>query len=279
MTDVAPPFPVARRTALFTIGAVARRQWRRRAGRSREQRSGRRSGSLSLYAVCDRRRISRHRRRGRPTARPSRMSLTSTASCRCFTADRLTGRGTQVTHGRFDCHDPFWSPDGTRLYYISLARDRDGLWSISAAGGEPEFVMEDVNSATLVARRQDAGVLSGPRGGETYSVLVVAGRIATASVHAPLGDRRRNSLATVHFSPDGSKLGAWVIANQHPNSGCCRWAAAAPFTVRPPVADLPVTPAAFSWLPDSRRVMSAMSSPRPGVHLWLTDTGGASPDC
>ena len=42
-----------------------------------------------------------------------------------------------MTHERFDCREPFWSPDGTRLYYISLARDRDGLWSISAAGGEP----------------------------------------------------------------------------------------------------------------------------------------------
>jgi Tol biopolymer transport system component len=29
---------------------------------------------------------------------------------------------------------------------------------------------------------------------------------------------------------------------------------------------------AFTWLPDSRRVISAMTSPRPGVHLWLTDT-------
>ena len=54
-----------------------------------------------------------------------------------------------MTHGRFNCHDPFWSSDGTRLYYLSLARDRDGLWSISAAGGEPEIVMEDVSAASL----------------------------------------------------------------------------------------------------------------------------------
>jgi hypothetical protein len=55
----------------------------------------------------------------------------------------------QVTHSRFDCREVFWGADGTRLYYVSLARDRDGLWSISAVGGEPEFVMENVSRAAL----------------------------------------------------------------------------------------------------------------------------------
>jgi hypothetical protein len=55
----------------------------------------------------------------------------------------------QVTHARFDCQDPFWSPDGTRLYYRSLARDRYGLWSISTVGGDPELVMENVVRAAI----------------------------------------------------------------------------------------------------------------------------------
>ena len=36
--------------------------------------------------------------------------------------------------------------------------------------------------------------------------------------------------------------------------------------------DLPNFAAPFSWLPDSRHIVSAMPVPRPGVHLWLTDT-------
>ena len=44
---------------------------------------------------------------------------------------------TQVTNSPFDCYSPFWSPDGRHIYYHSLARDRDGLWQISPAGGRP----------------------------------------------------------------------------------------------------------------------------------------------
>ena len=45
-----------------------------------------------------------------------------------------------------------------------------------------------------------------------------------------------------------------------------------PYSVRPPASDLPDAPVPFSWLPDSRRVISAMVFPRPGAHLWLIDT-------
>jgi Tol biopolymer transport system component len=40
--------------------------------------------------------------------------------------------------------------------------------------------------------------------------------------------------------------------------------------------DLPNFAAPFSWLPDSRHIVSAMPFPRPGVHLWLTDTASSS---
>jgi len=39
--------------------------------------------------------------------------------------------------------------------------------------------------------------------------------------------------------------------------------------------DLPNFAAPFSWLPDSRHIVSAMPFPRPGVHLWLTDTASS----
>jgi Tol biopolymer transport system component len=44
------------------------------------------------------------------------------------------------------------------------------------------------------------------------------------------------------------------------------------FAVPPPVDDLPGLTVPFSWLPDSRHVVSALARPRPGVHLWLMDT-------
>src|SRR5206468_2310650 len=66
-----------------------------------------------------------------------------------FTRSLDSSLRSQVTHNRFDCRDPFWSPDGTRLYYIALARERDGLWTITSVGGEPELVTENVSRAAL----------------------------------------------------------------------------------------------------------------------------------
>ncbi len=192
---------------------------------------------------------------------------------------------TQVTRARFDCRDPFWSPDGTRLYYISLARDREGLWSISAAGGDPDLAMENVSSASLspdgktLAFFRDAGPqqhllsvklwLSSPPG----STPVLYTR-------PPFGEGALFSQATVHFSPDGLNLGAWVSGPNGAGRLSEFWRLplgnGASHLVPAPVADLPQVVAAFSWLPDSRHVVSALPRPRPGVHLWLTDTGPAT---
>jgi Tol biopolymer transport system component len=181
-----------------------------------------------------------------------------------------------VTRARFDCQDPFWSPDGTRLYYVSLARDRKGLWSISAAGGEPEIVLEDVSAAALspdgktlaLFRNADEGTLnlwlSSPPGSAPVAY-------ARGSVEASNGLIQ----STVHFSPDGSKLGVWIVKKQRPEFWVVPIGNTAPHTVLPPVSDLPDLPVAFSWLPDSRRIVSALARPRPGVHLWLMDTDRA----
>jgi Tol biopolymer transport system component len=183
----------------------------------------------------------------------------------------------QVTHGRFDCSDPFWSPDGTRLYYISRARDRDGLWSISAAGGEPEFVMENVIRAAL---SPDSKTLAFLRESATFGHVSLwlsspPGSAPVAYTRPPFTVERSYTGGTVHFSPDGSKLGLWVNrlgTEEAAEFWVLPMGSAAPRLVPSPVADLVGFSPRFSWLPDSRRVVSALPSPRPGVHLWLMDT-------
>jgi Tol biopolymer transport system component len=211
-----------------------------------------------------------------------------------FTRALASPRGQQVTHARFYCRDPFWSPDGSRLFYISLARESEGLWSISAAGGDPELVMEAVSAAAL---SPDGKTLAFFREGEPN---VISGQGVTANgslklwlsspvgappvpyTRPPFGARRGFVQTTLRFAPDGSKLGAWVIVGAdvndlRPEFWVLPTGDGAPYIVPPPVADLPGVAAAFSWLPDSRRVLSALSRPRPGTHVWLTDTvGGAS---
>ena len=62
---------------------------------------------------------------------------------------RTSSVSAQITQAPYDCHHPFWSPDGKRLYFISLARERESLWSISAAGGTPQVAIENATRAAI----------------------------------------------------------------------------------------------------------------------------------
>jgi serine/threonine protein kinase len=197
-----------------------------------------------------------------------------------FTRSAGSPTRNQVTRVRFDCRDPMWSRDGTRIYYISLARDREGLYSISAAGGDPEFVMEDVYRAALSPdgktlaffRRTPDGLLllqlSSPIGSEPkpYS-------------RAPFDKGKGYIEATLHFAPDGAKLGAWTERGESSGMEAEFWVLpfdATPFIAAPASRDVIGLAPAFTWLPDSRHVLSALPRPTPGMHLWLMDTASGA---
>ena len=187
----------------------------------------------------------------------------------------------QVTRSRFSCSDPMWSADGTRIYYLAPARDRDGLYSISAAGGDAELVMEDVYRAALSPdgktlaffRRTPDGLLllqlSSPVGSEP-----------TPYSRAPFDKGKGYIEATLHFAPDGTKLGAWTERGESSGMEAEFWVLpldGAPFIALPASRDVIGLAPAFTWLPDSRHVLSALPRPTPGMHLWLMDTAsGAS---
>ncbi len=64
---------------------------------------------------------------------------------------RVRRRGQSSGHAgpiRLRSH-PFWAPNGQLLYFISLAGDREALWSVSVAGGRPELVLENVVRAAI----------------------------------------------------------------------------------------------------------------------------------
>ena len=176
--------------------------------------------------------------------------------------------------------DPFWSPDGTRLYYISLAREREGLWSISAAGGEPELVIENVwraafspdgkTLAMLRARRRLRRLkslwLSSPPGNPPVPFTRDRSRAASSSRGRSISRRTAPSWRHGSGSPAGRIAASWPDAlgdsagRQRPHRVASAHVRAAGLA------------AAFGWLPDSRHVVSALPVPRPGVHLWVMDT-------
>ena len=92
-----------------------------------------------------------------------------------------------------------------------------GCGRSSSVGGEPELVAQDVNQAalspdgkTLAFFRPDGNDMVGGAG---LQKLWLASPPASQPVQynrPPFGEHSNYSDATLHFSPDGSKLGVWV---------------------------------------------------------------------
>jgi serine/threonine protein kinase len=285
-TDVGPPVPRRRRLGAFVAtgvaaaaaGAIAVLAWESNAI------SGPDLASYRLTPIA-----TDAGYQGSPAWSPDGKTLAYVADVdgvlQVFTRALSSPMRAQVTHNRFDCRDPFWSPDGTRVYYISLARDSDGLWSITAAGGEPELMMENVSRGALSPDGKTLAIFRSPENAFRGTLWLSSppGSPPVQYTRRPFGSRPGYLNATLHFSPDGSKLGVWVeqLSGQPQNLRPEFWVLPmddqAPYLAPAPATALPSFAAAFSWFPDSRRVLSALPHPRPGMHLWLTDTKRAAP--
>jgi eukaryotic-like serine/threonine-protein kinase len=215
-----------------------------------------------------------------------------------FTRQLTSQSSAQITDSGYDCKYPFWSRDGKRIYYVSLARTRDGIWSLGAAGGTPQVVVENASRGALspdgrtlaFLRDEDrddilgrsALYLASPGQPEPWSKDVVE---AASKVYAGFGDMRFVE-AVLAFSPDGRSLGVMavpVINFPYPmveeSRGWRFWVVPLAGS-RAPVRRLAwwsdpiprVTMTSFAWLPDSRHVVLGVSAVRtPGSHLWMAD--------
>ncbi|HYT68159.1 MAG TPA: protein kinase [Vicinamibacterales bacterium] len=205
-----------------------------------------------------------------------------------FTRRLSADTAARVTSSAYDCKHPFWSPDGKRLYYVSLARQREGLWSIGAAGGTPEVVVENATRAaispdgrTLAFLRDEQRAdtigtaalwLSTPEGVAPWSTDAVE---RAARRHDPLRAARFIE-AALAFSPNGKSLGLcgvpgtreermwqfWIIPlpNGEPHRQLQWWSDAGPRNT------------SFTWFPDSRHIALGVTSlSTPGSHLWIAD--------
>jgi Tol biopolymer transport system component len=205
-----------------------------------------------------------------------------------FTRQLSSPESAQLTRQTFDCKDPFWSPDGQRIYYVSLAKDKEGIWSVGAAGGTPQLVVENAtrgaispDGRTLAFLRDEARAdivgtaalwLSTPSGTAPWSPDAVA---AAARRHGAF-DGLQFIEGALSFSPDGTKLGLCVVPGPRAEAAWQFWIVPLPggqeYRRLESWAEAAPRISNFTWLPDSRHVVLGITSlSTPGSHLWLAD--------
>jgi len=117
--------------------------------------------------------------------------------------------GTRVTSSSSTCNFPFWSLDGSRIYYVSGAvfgASGTDLWSVGAAGGVPQLMVKNANAGSLSPDGRTLVFSRGARGAGGLWIASPPEAEPRLYRQAPFPEQGITS-AHPQFSPDGSKIG------------------------------------------------------------------------
>jgi eukaryotic-like serine/threonine-protein kinase len=185
----------------------------------------------------------------------------------------------QLTKMTRNAVNPMWTPDASRLYFISEER----LWSMGVAGGEAEPVMTGVSSAALSPDGKTLAMMRTlPKDGvETTSIWISSppGSEPKEYEPAPISHPGRLRPMKLAFSPDSSQLLASCLTLHSPEV----WLIPIPMGSGKPrrlfeslLAGV-LEPPSFSWMPDNRHAVVAMPSPKSfDSELWMADLKAGS---
>jgi Tol biopolymer transport system component len=188
----------------------------------------------------------------------------------------------QLTRELHDCTNPFWSGDGSRIYFHKLAEETEGLWSVSAAGGEPQLIRRNVKRANIAPDGTLAFFETVSRGAVFELRLMAASTLDGEAQRIELDHTTFDVVdGWLRFSPDGRKLLVWVYPVMN-TGGAARtnpfwvidWPARTSRRAFTSVGARTLNGAmAFSWMPDSRHVVLSLGDPGTAAqHLWMGDT-------
>jgi Tol biopolymer transport system component len=205
-----------------------------------------------------------------PNGRVVAYSADSKHTLQVFTRSLRSLLSTQVTRSAVDCLFPFWSPDGSRIYYISADEAKPSLWVVNATGGAPELVSPNVVSAAISPNGKTLAMLRGQ--GPLYHLWLSSSAATPKEVReGPFGSGLLAS-TILRFAPANDTLGVWASM---PDGSSQFWTV--PLDGGAPSRhfehpELQAGPSVFSWLPGGDRVL--FSAPNGGAgndHLRLGD--------
>ena len=255
-----------------------------------------RYGVVSIHAGGHRAEVSKRTGIRSRTAR-SRTSPRLTGSRRSScegSADVSAPISPLFTRG-WDCRDLFWSSDGKWIYFVSQVGYGTDLLRVSAIGGTWETVIPDVTTAamspdgkTIAFLRNEDSTQPGQTNGQMTLWLARAGSAGDAAPNPEWKPERYRrppfdkniALGVLHFSADGTMLAAWIQPWIQPDNESKfgpklylipMSGAGDPRRALASLPDQPPGEVQFSWLPDGRHIVVALTEHIAGTHLSLVD--------
>jgi eukaryotic-like serine/threonine-protein kinase len=198
-----------------------------------------------------------------------------------FTRQRTASVSAQITQAPYDCRHPFWSPDGKRLYFISLARERESLWSVGAAGGTPQVVIENVTRAAVSPDGNTIAFLRDERPADIVGAATLWLWTASGGEQKYQGFGGRDFVeAALAFSRDGRMLALSTVPRTinlpSAERGWQLWvvplAGGQPYRRLQWMRDVVPRVTSLAWMPDSRHMVLGLTSMGTSEsHLWMAD--------
>ena len=191
-----------------------------------------------------------------------------------FTRGLNSSQPAQITKSQAGGYYPFWSPDGSRIYYWS----QDSLWSVGAAGGAPQVAIKDVafRRGPPAAISPDGKALAFfRREGTQHALYIQVGAEKAVAYKKPPFPANFRFFDGLMFARDGKKLAVTITPAIDINRGTEAWILPYPEGT-PRLVRFPWPPAArpsVVWAADSRHFISSVEpTPGTGRHLYAIDT-------